>query len=42
LRAQDGLMYFERALDRFRIVVAERDRWVAEGNGDIVLDVAVK
>jgi len=42
LRAQDGLMYFERALERFRIVVAERDRWVAEGNGDIVLDVAVK
>lgn len=42
LRAQDGLMYFERALDRFRILVAERDRWVAEGNGDIVLDVAAK
>ncbi len=42
LRAQDGLMYFGRALERFRIVVAERDRWVAEGNGDIVLDVAVK
>lgn len=42
LRAQDGLMYFERALERFRIVVAERDRWVDEGNGDIVLDVAVK
>jgi len=42
LRAQDGLMYFERALERFRIVVTERDRWVAEGNGDIVLDVAVK
>lgn len=42
LRAQDGLMYFERALERFRIVVAERDRWVAEGNGDIVLDVASK
>jgi len=42
LRAQDGLMYFERALDRFRIVVKERDRWVAEGNGDIVLDVAAK
>lgn len=42
LRAQDGLMYFERALDRFRIVVTERARWVAEGNGDIVLDVAAK
>lgn len=42
LRAQDGLMYFERALGRFRIVVTERDRWVAEGNGDIVLDVAAK
>lgn len=42
LRAQDGLMYFERALERFRIVVEERDRWVAEGNGDIVLDVAAK
>jgi nucleotidyltransferase substrate binding protein (TIGR01987 family) len=42
LRALDGLMYFERALERFRIVVAERDRWVAEGNGDIVLDVAAK
>ena len=42
LRAEDGLMYFERALERFRIVVSERDRWVAEGNGDIVLDVAAK
>lgn len=42
LRAQDGLMYFERALERFRVVVSERDRWVAEGNGDIVLDVAAK
>jgi nucleotidyltransferase substrate binding protein (TIGR01987 family) len=42
LRAQDGLMYFERALERFRVVVAERDRWVADGHGDIVLDVAVK
>jgi len=42
LRAQDGLLYFQRALERFRIVVSERDRWVAEGNGDIVLDVAVK
>lgn len=42
LRAQDGLMYFERALERFRIVVAERDHWVEQGNGDIVLDVAAK
>lgn len=42
LRAQDGLMYFERALGRFRIVVKERERWIAEGNGDIVLDVAAK
>jgi len=42
LRAQDGLMYYERALARFRIVVTERNRWAAEGNGDIVLDVAVK
>lgn len=42
LRAQGGPMYVERALDRFRIVVTERERWVAEGNGDIVLDVAVK
>lgn len=42
LRAQDGLMYFERALERFRMLVSERDRWVAEGNGDIVLDVAAK
>lgn len=42
LRAQDGMMYFERALERLRIVVKERDRWVAEGNGDIVLDVAAK
>lgn len=42
LRAQDGLMYFQRALERFRIVVEERDHWVAEGNGDIVLDVAAK
>lgn len=42
LRAQDGLMYFERALERFRIVVTERHRWVEEGNGDIVLDVAAK
>lgn len=42
LRAQDGLMYFERALERFRTVVTERDRWMADGHGDIVLDVAVK
>ena len=42
LRAQDGLMYFGRALERFRVVVSERDRWIAEGNGDIVLDVAAK
>ena len=42
LRAQDGLMYFERALERFRIVVTERERWIAEGHGDIVLDVAAK
>jgi nucleotidyltransferase substrate binding protein (TIGR01987 family) len=42
LRAQDGLMYFERALERFRIVVAEREQWAAEGHGDIVLDVAAK
>ncbi len=42
LRAQDGLMYFERALERFRIVVAERARWTEEGHGDIVLDVAAK
>ena len=42
LRAHDGLMYFERALERLRIVVAERERWVAQGNGDIVLDVAAK
>jgi nucleotidyltransferase substrate binding protein (TIGR01987 family) len=42
LRAQDGLMYFERALERLRIVVVERDHWVAQGNGDIVLDVAAK
>jgi len=42
LRAQDGLMYFQRALERFRIVVTERERWVREGNGDIVLDVAAK
>jgi nucleotidyltransferase substrate binding protein (TIGR01987 family) len=42
LRAQDGLMYFERSLERFRIVVAERDHWVEQGNGDIVLDVAAK
>ncbi|MCK9283715.1 MAG: HI0074 family nucleotidyltransferase substrate-binding subunit [Rhodocyclaceae bacterium] len=42
LRAQDGLMYFDRALTRFRRVVIERARWIAEGNGDIVLDVAAK
>lgn len=42
LRAQDGLMYFERALERLRIVVTERDHWIAQGNGDIVLDVAAK
>lgn len=42
LRAQDGLMYFERALERFRIVVAERQHWIEQGNGDIVLDVAAK
>jgi nucleotidyltransferase substrate binding protein (TIGR01987 family) len=42
LRAQDGLMYFERALERLRIVVTERARWVEQGDGDIVLDVAAK
>lgn len=42
LRAEDGLIYFSRALERFRIVVAERERWILEGNGDIVLDVAAK
>lgn len=42
LRSQDGMMYFERALERFRIVVTEREQWKAHGNGDIVLDVAVK
>ena len=42
LRAEDGLIYFSRALDRFRIIVAERERWIREGNGDIVLDVAAK
>lgn len=42
LRAQDGLMYYERALERFRIVVAERQHWIEQGNGDIVLDVAAK
>lgn len=42
LRSQDGMMYFERALERFRIVVTEREQWKADGNGDIVLDVAVK
>lgn len=25
-----------------RIVVTERERWVAQGNGDLVLDVAAK
>jgi nucleotidyltransferase substrate binding protein (TIGR01987 family) len=42
LRSEDGLLYFSRALERFRIVVTERERWVREGNGDIVLDVAAK
>lgn len=42
LRAQDGLMYFERALARFRTVVTERARWAEQGYGDIVLDVAAK
>ena len=42
LRAHDGLIYFERALERLLIVVTERERWVAQGNGDIVLDVAAK
>ena len=42
LRAEDGLMYFERALERFRVVVNERERWAAEGHGDLVLDVATK
>lgn len=42
LRAQDGLMYFDRALERLRIVATERVHWIAEGNGDIVPDVAVK
>jgi nucleotidyltransferase substrate binding protein (TIGR01987 family) len=42
LRTYDESTHFERALDRFRIAVAERDRRVPEGDGDIVLDVAVK
>ena len=42
LRTQDCMMYFDRALERFRIVVTERERWKAQGNGDIVLDVAAK
>jgi nucleotidyltransferase substrate binding protein (TIGR01987 family) len=42
LRAEDGLIYFSRALERFRLLVEERERWVREGNGDIVLDVAAK
>lgn len=42
LRSQDGMMYFDRALERFRIVVTEREQWKAHGNGDIVLDVAAK
>lgn len=42
LRAQDGLMYFDRALARLKLVIDERSRWIAEGNGDIVLDVAAK
>lgn len=42
LRAEDGLIYFSRAIERFRIIVVERERWIQEGNGDIVLDVAAK
>ena len=42
LRVQDGLIYYRRALDRFRLVVTEKSRWIEEGNGDIVLDVAAK
>jgi nucleotidyltransferase substrate binding protein (TIGR01987 family) len=42
LRAEDGLIYCSRALVRFRQMVEGRARWVAEGNGDIVLDVAAK
>ena len=42
LRVQDGLLYYRRALDRFRLVISERPRWIEEGNGDIVLDVAAK
>lgn len=42
LRVQDGLLYYRRALDRFRLVITERPRWIEEGNGDIVLDVAAK
>lgn len=42
LRVQDGVLYFRRALARFHLVITERERWVAEGNGDIVLDIAAK
>ncbi|MCQ8118170.1 HI0074 family nucleotidyltransferase substrate-binding subunit [Methylomonas rosea] len=42
LRVEDGLMYFRRALERFQVVINERERWIAEGNGDIVLDIAAK
>lgn len=42
LRVQDGLLYYRRALERFRLVIKEKSRWIEEGNGDIVLDVAAK
>jgi len=42
LRFEDGLMYFRRALERFQVVINERERWIAEGNGDIVSDIAAK
>ncbi|MBD9356741.1 HI0074 family nucleotidyltransferase substrate-binding subunit [Methylomonas albis] len=42
LRVEDGLTYFRRALERFQVVINERERWINEGNGDIVLDIAAK
>lgn len=42
LRAEDGLLYFQRALARFRIVVEGADRMREEGNGDIVLDLTAQ
>jgi nucleotidyltransferase substrate binding protein (TIGR01987 family) len=42
LRAEDGLLYFSRALARLRLIQTESVQLRAEGFGDVVLDLNVQ